>query len=106
MHKGPFGVDIPFVVVEWLDAWKDATNDASLTEARAAHKPVRCFNAGWLLLDDEEGVQIAAEVSPTEPLPYRQRSLIPRAMIVAVHHVKLAQPRKKATSAPAPESPS
>lgn len=103
MANKAFGVDLPFVIVEWLDAWQDSGNDASLTEARAGHKPVRCFDSGWLLLEDEEGVQIAAAASPTEPLPYRKRSMIPRAMIVAVHRVSLARPRtKKAASAPNP----
>lgn len=104
MAARPLGIDLPFVIVEWMDAWQDSTNDASLSEARAGHKPVRCFDAGWLLLDDDEGVQLASAVSPTEPLPYRKRSMIPRAMIVDVHHVSLARkPRRKAASTPSPD---
>lgn len=90
-----FGVNLPFVVVEWHDAWKDATNDVDLEGAQMGHKATTCFAAGWMLVDNEKGIQLCAEASPVESLPYRQRTLIPRAMIVAVHTQKLSAPRKR-----------
>lgn len=92
-----FGVNLPFVVVEWHDAWKDATNDVDLEGAQMGHKATTCFAAGWMLVDNDKGIQLCAEASPSESLPYRQRTLIPRAMIVAVHHQKLSVPRKRKT---------
>lgn len=92
--NGTFGIELPFVVVEWHDAWKDATNDVDLEGAQMSHKPTPCFTAGWMLIDDEKGIQLGAEASPTETFPYRQRALIPRAMIVDVHPQKLSKHRK------------
>jgi hypothetical protein len=90
-----FGVDLKFVVVEWHDAWKDATNDVDLEGAQMGHLATTCFTAGWMLVDDKTGIQLCAEASPTESLPYRQRTLIPRAMIVAVHPQRLSKKRTK-----------
>lgn len=89
-----FGVNRPYVIVEWHDAWKDATNDVDLEGAQMGHKPTTCFTGGWVVVDNETGIQLSADVSPTEPLPYRQRTLIPRAMIVDVYPQKLSKPRK------------
>lgn len=89
---------LPFVLVEWLDAWKASTEDATVENAADSHKPVECCTAGWLLLDNDKGVQLGGEYSPDGT--HRNRSFIPRAMIVDVTRVKLTRPpkpRKKAT---------
>lgn len=84
---------LPFVLVEWLDAWKASTEDATVENAGDSHKPVECCTAGWLIRDDPAGVQLGGEYSPDGT--YRNRSFIPRAMIVNVVRVKLTRPRKK-----------
>lgn len=104
MSKLAFGVELPFVVVEWDDAWKSSTLDLSLEEAQSGHKAVRTFTLGWVLIDDEKGIQLAGEASPKEALPFRQPSFIPRAMIVAVHPQKLSVPRKPKPGNPPHES--
>lgn len=87
----------PFVLVEWNDAWKAATDNVKAEDAIHSHRPILCFTAGWLLVDNDMGVQVAAEASPEEA-NFRQSTFVPRAMIVKVHPVKLSKPRLKKVS--------
>lgn len=73
---------LPFVEVEWDDAWKDAVGDTTVATAHQEHKPLICFSHGWVLRDDEEGIQLASEYSPNGT--YRHTAFIPRKMIRAV----------------------
>ena len=81
---------IPLVIVEWLDAW---TNELGVTieDVGASHKPMRVQTIGWLLKDDEIGVQLANEFYDDS---YRGRTFIPRAMVRSVTHHVLAKPRR------------
>lgn len=85
--------DLPFVIVEWDDAWKADTEEATLESAHESHRPIRCSTAGWLLRDDDIGVQVANEHSPNGT--FRGRSFIPRAMVVTVSPLKLTKPKQR-----------
>jgi hypothetical protein len=74
---------LPFVLVEWNDAWKASTEDATAENAGDSHKPVECVTAGWVLRETEEGIQLGAEYSPDGT--HRNRAFIPKAMIVHIH---------------------
>jgi hypothetical protein len=87
---------LPFVLVTWLDAWKTSTEDATVDNAVDSHKPVECCTAGWLLRDDEQGVQVGAEYSPDGT--HRNRSFIPRVLVVSVTPVRLTKARKSGTA--------
>lgn len=89
MIKAP---TVPFVLVEWADAWKSAVNDTTVETAGDEHKPVMCLHSGWLIRDDEKGVQLASEYSPNGT--YRHLAFVPRAMVVSVTPVKLTKVRK------------
>ena len=91
--------DLPFVIVEWHDAWKDAVGDTTVATARQEHKPIVCFSHGWVLQDDEDGIQLANEVTPSNET-YRHTAFIPRPMIKKVTLYKLSRPRKAKTEGP------
>lgn len=84
---------LPFVLVHWLDAWKDAVGDVTLATAKTDHKPVECFSHGWVVREDDEGIQLANEYSPNGT--YRHTAFIPRKMIKNVTPFKLSKPRPK-----------
>jgi len=83
----------PFVEVTWDDAWKSATDETTMENVGNDHKATKCINRGWLLRDDEEGVQIAAEHSPDGT--FRHRAFIPRKMVVDVDVLRVTKTRKK-----------
>ena len=85
-----------FVIVSWLDAYGDATEEATLANAHQQHKAVRMETAGWLLREDEHGVSIFNErcIDGNEVV-YRGKTFIPKGMVVAVQPFKLSKPRKK-----------
>lgn len=85
--------EAPFVLVEWDDAWKSSTDDTTFEDAGDSHKPIRCSTVGWLLRDNEVGVQIANECSPNGT--YRGRTFILRSMVVNVIPIKLPKVRQK-----------
>lgn len=82
---------LPFVFVLWDDAWKTATDDTKLENASEDHKPEACIATGFVLVDDEKGIQLANEYSPNGT--WRQRAFIPRKMIVAVQEARLTMRR-------------
>lgn len=86
------GLDL--VVVTWDDAWCDATEPISLSEAHVQHKPKVIVTLGYKLLDNEIGISVAAEYYQDENV-YRGRTFIPRAMVKSVKPYKLTKPRKK-----------
>lgn len=94
---------LPFVIVEWEDAWKDAVGDTTVATAPEGHKPIQCFSHGYVLQDDAAGIQLANEHSPNGT--YRHTAFIPRKMIVDVTPYKLTKPREKKVAAPKEETP-
>ena len=84
---------LPFVFVLWDDAWKSATDDTRVENAGEDHKPMSCVATGFVLRDDEEGIQLANEYSPNGT--WRQRAFIPRKMIVTVQQARLTMVRIK-----------
>ena len=97
MKKNP----LRFVLVEWDDAWKTSTEQATPDTAGEEHKPEVECSAGWVLRDDEEGIQLGASYSVGKrsdgmDWTHRNRSFIPRKMIVNVTEVRLTKvPQKK-----------
>lgn len=79
---------LPLVVVEWDDAWQSET---PATLAHFVHKPERITTIGWLMKEDDVGVQLANEFYDDT---YRGRTFIPRAMIVGVTRYGLSKSRK------------
>lgn len=80
--------DLPLVVVLWEDAW---CSETAVTPDHLVHKPERITTIGWLLRDDEVGVQLANEHYDGT---YRGRTFIPRAMVQKVQPYRLAKPRR------------
>lgn len=78
------------VVVEWNDAW---TSEEAVSDDMAVmvHKPELVTTIGWVLVDNDEGLQLSNEFYGTT---YRGRTLIPRAMIKSVTPFKLSKPRQ------------
>jgi hypothetical protein len=69
-----------FVTVVWEDAWAEGVDDTTIELAHQRHKPLEMETRGWLLVDDDVGVSLFYERC-LEPLTYRGRTFIPRAMI-------------------------
>lgn len=79
------------VIVKWNDAWVKE-DSVTVADARSRHKPTVITTIGWLLIDDEVGVQIANE--HYDDL-YRGCTFIMRCMVISVKPYKLTVPRKK-----------
>lgn len=90
---------LPLVVVVWNDAWASET---AVTQTELVHKPEKIVTIGWLLRDDEVGVQLANEHYDET---YRGRTFIPRGMVQSVTHYQLAKPRQKKPVEPKVEGP-
>lgn len=86
--------DLPLVIVEWNDAWTDGAEPVLASEAHIEHRPKVIVTLGWLLKDDDTGVQIASEHYKDDST-YRGRTFIPRGMIRDVTPFTLSRPRKK-----------
>lgn len=104
MKKGP-----DFVIVTWLDAWVDGTGAVTLKDVKETHKPELIQTAGWLLLNDEEGISIANELCSDGS--YRGRTFILKGMIKSVTPFNLVKIRKQkpcldSSSLPSLPSPS
>lgn len=85
---------IPFVIVEWDDAWQDQENFATATAVKGSHAPMPIETHGWLLVDDEVGVSIANERSYQDGQPvYRGRTFILRSMVKEVIPVTISRRR-------------
>lgn len=82
------------VVVEWNDAWTDATEPVTLADARVEHEPKVIVTIGWLLYRNDAGVKLANEHYRDEDV-YRGQTFIPAGMLKSVTPVVLSKPRKK-----------
>lgn len=83
-------MNLPLVVVEWLDAWVKEEG-VVLDDVRSSHTPTLVTTIGWCLLHDEVGISLANEYYDST---FRGRTFIPAAMIKSVRPFKLAKPRK------------
>src|SRR2546422_6163348 len=88
MTKHP---DKPFGCILWDDAKGESSEVA---EEEMSHAPIRFQIYGWVVKSDTMGVTIASEWRPGDNL-YRDRSFIPRAMVVQEIYYALVKPRKK-----------
>ena len=94
---------LPLVVVVWDDAWVKADEPVVMSEVAATHDPTTVHTIGWLLREDEKGVQLANEYYDDT---YRGRTFIPRAMIKSLDRFVLTKPRqRKAAVVPPAEAP-
>lgn len=84
--------NLPFVIVHWDDAWKDAVGDTTVQTATDDNHPEECYLGGWLIADDERGVMLVNEYSPNGT--YRNKSFVPRGMIKSVTPFNLTKIRK------------
>jgi hypothetical protein len=80
---------LPLVLVIWNDAWSSET---PVTLDHFVHEPETVTTIGWLLRDDDTGVQLANEFYDDT---YRGRTFIPRAMIQSVTPYALTKPRQR-----------
>lgn len=87
---------VPFVLVDWRDAWADAGGSVDARDADVLHKPTVMRTAGWLVRDTEAGVSLFNErcLDAGEEHTYRGRTFIPREMIQQITPVLLAKQRK------------
>jgi hypothetical protein len=78
---------VPFVEVEWLDAWASAAEDFDVA---VHHKPWENRTRGWLVRDDESGVSVSPERSPKAGggWVYRGHTFVPRALVVKVRKTR------------------
>jgi hypothetical protein len=82
------------VLCVWDDAWGDAHESVTITDADLRHKATVMQTVGWLLRDDEKGVSLFNERCLDQgEESYRGRTFIPRAMVKSVTPV--VKPRKK-----------
>ena len=84
--------DLPLVVIVWGDAWVRADTPMVKSEAAHEHKPMPVTTIGWLLIDNDEGVQIANEFYDDA---YRGRTFVPRAMVRSITRYALTKPRMR-----------
>ena len=86
----------PYIEARWLDAWSDTANFATAHGIALTHKPMLVRTRGWLIVDDEEGISMAAEDSLDDggEMVFRGRTFIPRAMIQSVTVMKFTRPKK------------
>ena len=82
--------DKPFGMVAWDDA---VGYSDDIEESDVPHAPLRYQTYGWILRSDAAGVTIASEWRPDGK--YRDRSFIPRGMVVEERTYALTQPRKR-----------
>ena len=93
---------LPLILVEWLDAWADATAAITERDVGDSHKPEVIRTLGWLLKEDEAGISLACEYCADGS--YRGRSFIPKGMVSKVTHYKLTKPRKRPETTKATKS--
>lgn len=89
-------IKLPLVVVRWHDAWVRAEEPATLTDAAQAHKPEVITTIGWVLQNDEQGIQLANEYYDG---CFRGRTFIYKPMIVSITPYNLSKPRAGAKKA-------
>ena len=80
---------LPVVIVEWLDA-VDWESPIALSEVATRHRPETVQSIGWLLKEDEIGVQIGCEYYDEM---YRRTEFIPRVNIISVTPFSLSRKR-------------
>ena len=88
---------LPLVVVEWNDAWIDGNDPANLAEAKATHKPKGIITLGYVLYEDDNGIQLANEYYEDESI-YRGRTYIPKGMVRKITPYRLTRPHAKRKS--------
>lgn len=80
-----------------LVIWDDAVgNGSEVPEEEIVHAPMRFHLYGWIVRSDEKGVTIASEWRPADNF-WRDRSFIPRAMVVEEVVLALVKPRRRRT---------
>ena len=80
------------VVLEWNDAWCDATGVVTLKDVVESHKPMCVETIGWLLYEDSEGVSIANEKCADDT--FRGRTYVLSGMVKHIRPYNLTKPRK------------
>jgi hypothetical protein len=83
--------NLPLVVLVWDDAWVKGDAPVVMSEVKHEHKPMPVTTIGWLLHEDDRGVQIANEFYDDA---YRGRTFVPRAMVRSMTTYALAKPRQ------------
>lgn len=91
---------LPLVIVEWLDAWGDATSAITPQDAHLTHHPEIISTLGWVLLETPTGIRVASEFCADGS--YRATSFIPSGMIKSVTPFTL----RKRHAKPTPSAPS
>jgi hypothetical protein len=83
-------INLPLVLVEWLDA---NTDNDPVTEdtVSSVHKPYTIHTLGWVLQQDEVGITLCNEYYLDS---FRGRTFIPAGMVVSVNDFRLVRPRK------------
>jgi len=85
--------DLPFVCLRWDDAKGAATGEYTIEDVnRDWHQSQEIKTFGILLVDDDKGVTIAAEITQDDPVMFRGLSFVPRGMVIELIH--LGFPRK------------
>lgn len=91
------------VVVDWLDAWADGTDQVSPADPDPKHKGTLMQTLGWLVRDTEEGVSVFCErCIDKDDGTYRSRTFIPRGMIRSITPFRMTKPRTKKAKEPSP----
>lgn len=83
--------DKPFVLVIWGDAFKQS--DEETEEDSADQAPVLCYTVGWLVRDNEKGLAVYSEFSPEHSKPWRDRTFVPKGMLIEV--IELPKPTRR-----------
>lgn len=83
--------DKPFGVVAWDDAW---SNGDEVPEDELVHGPMRFQTYGWIVRSDSVGIMIASEWRPHDG-KWRDRTFIPRGMVVEEQVLSLSRKAKK-----------
>ena len=84
-------MDRPLVIVIWDDAWSNADEPITISDAIAKHGPEEIHTIGWLLVDDERGVFLANEYYSNDT--YRGQTFIPRGMVRKITPYTLTRKR-------------
>ena len=95
-------VKLPFVEIEWLDAWADSVTAVTVQDIQDSHKPERIVTRGWLLRQDEIGVSIANEICGDGS--FRGRTFVPASMHPIVTELNCARKRKPKPQPTNPEN--
>ena len=90
---------LPFVVVEWEDAWGDPTEVTTLTDVHVKHKPALYRTYGFLLYEDAKGVSLTNEEC-VEDKDYRGRNFINHALVRSITRLSITKARERKQVSP------